>query len=246
MSHNSTPESTSSIESTDLFDDELFGQPDDSGSSSASTNGLSPHSATGQPSFDKSTIADLVAKYGSSSATAWLEFDRYLIWRAPPDQVPESSFPPVQGYMARQRWLFAWGDPLISDPIALEATARVFISWVRNQGLNLVWCCADLPLEKVLAKLGWSTVECIYEDVLNPEHIVQLTSPDAKGHEGQHIVKDLRKNLRRADKANVTVVESTGRWTEEMRQQVIQGIVGWKRNRDGVQIASVGVNYHVG
>jgi len=54
--------------------------------------------AVDTPSFDKSTIADLVAKYGSSSATAWLEFDRYKIWR-PSVPIPESEFVPVQGYM---------------------------------------------------------------------------------------------------------------------------------------------------
>ena len=48
--------------------------------------------------FDKSTIADLVATYGSSSTTAWLEFERYKIWR-PSIPIPESEFPPMQGYM---------------------------------------------------------------------------------------------------------------------------------------------------
>ena len=46
----------------------------------------------------KSTIADLVAHYGSSSATAWLEFERYKIWR-PSRPIAESDFLPVQGYM---------------------------------------------------------------------------------------------------------------------------------------------------
>ena len=53
--------------------------------------------------FDKSTIADLVAKYGSSSTTAWLEFERYKIWR-PSVNIPESEFTPVQGYMTRGTW----------------------------------------------------------------------------------------------------------------------------------------------
>ena len=54
-------------------------------------------------SSDKSTIADLVANYGSSSTTAWLEFERYKIWR-PSVDIPESEFPPVQGYMTRGTW----------------------------------------------------------------------------------------------------------------------------------------------
>ena len=48
----------------------------------------------------KTEIADLIAKYGSSSSTAWLEFQRYQIWR-PEEPIPESSFVPVQGYMIK-------------------------------------------------------------------------------------------------------------------------------------------------
>jgi hypothetical protein len=46
----------------------------------------------------KTEIADLIAQYGSSSSTAWLESQRYHIWR-PQEPIPESSFVPVQGYM---------------------------------------------------------------------------------------------------------------------------------------------------
>ena len=53
-----------------------------------------------QGNHDKSSIAELVAQYGSSSATAWLEFERYKIWR-PEDPIPESEFVPVQGYMQK-------------------------------------------------------------------------------------------------------------------------------------------------
>ena len=48
----------------------------------------------------KTEIADLIANYGSSSSTAWLEFQRYRIWR-PEEPIPESSFVPVQGYMTK-------------------------------------------------------------------------------------------------------------------------------------------------
>lgn len=49
----------------------------------------------------KTTIADLIATYGNSSATAWLEFERYHLWQAEPGQIPESTFAPIQGYMIR-------------------------------------------------------------------------------------------------------------------------------------------------
>src|SRR5258708_6050454 len=47
---------------------------------------------------DKAGIAELIAQYGSSSATSWLEFGRYKIWR-PSTPIPQSSFTPVQGYL---------------------------------------------------------------------------------------------------------------------------------------------------
>ncbi|KIY74430.1 hypothetical protein CYLTODRAFT_364196 [Cylindrobasidium torrendii FP15055 ss-10] len=189
-------------------------------------------------SLDKTQVATLVAKYGNSSATAWLEFERYRIWQAEPGQVPESSFPPVQGYMTRKKWVFAWGNPLVSDVKALGPTANAFVSWARSQGLVPVWCCIDANLEKAMAKLGWSTVDCIYEDVLHPAHVMQMTSDSNKGKEGQHAVKDLKKNLRRAEKAGVVVSEATGKWTEQMRKDVNDGIERWKKNRAGPQIAS--------
>lgn len=229
--------STASLKSTESLGNSFYIQSDDS-----SASGIA---ATGQPDFDKSSIAGLVAKHGSASATAWLEFDRYHIWQAQPNQVPESSFPPIQGYMARKQFVFAWGDPLVSDISALAPTARAFIAWAEGEGLHPVWCCADEPLEKVLAELTWSTVECIYEEVLDPDHVIELTSPEAKGQEGAKVVKDLKKNLRRAEKAGVSVVEVTGQWTPEMRSEIHNGVEGWKKNRSGVQIASVSELFRV-
>ncbi|KIY66240.1 hypothetical protein CYLTODRAFT_355343 [Cylindrobasidium torrendii FP15055 ss-10] len=197
-----------------------------------------PTIKTAGQDLDKTTVAAIVAKYGNSSATAWLEFERYRIWQAEPGQVPESSFLPIQGYMIRKKWVFAWGNPLVSDRKALDSTAKAFTEWVRSQGLVPVWCCIDGDLEKSMAKLGWSTVDCIYEDVLHPEHVIQMTSAGNKGKEGQHAVKDLKKNLRRAEKAGVTIQEATGKWNDNMRQQVNDGIERWKKSRAGPQIAS--------
>jgi hypothetical protein len=67
-------------------------------SRNSSDTSLSSYSQS--DSFDKSSIADLVALHGSSSATAWLEFDRYKIWH-PSRQIDESDFLPVQGYMRK-------------------------------------------------------------------------------------------------------------------------------------------------
>ncbi|KDR77301.1 hypothetical protein GALMADRAFT_139295 [Galerina marginata CBS 339.88] len=189
---------------------------------------------------DKSSIAELVAKYGSSSATAWLEFERYKLWQ-PSEPVPESSFTPVQGYMEKDPYIFAWGNPLVSDPAALPSVARQFIQFCESQNKRAVWACVDRDLEEILGgpEFSWCTVSCIYEDVVDPAHVVDLTSPEAKGTEGQRVVKDLKKNLYRAEKYDVKVKEVlANEWTAEDKLAVEQGIEDWKDNKSGVQIAS--------
>ncbi|KAF9534496.1 hypothetical protein CPB83DRAFT_889479 [Crepidotus variabilis] len=189
---------------------------------------------------DKAAISELVAKYGSSSATAWLEFERYKLW-SPSEPVPESSFKPVQGYMERGPYIFAWGNPLVSDPSALPNVAKQFIAWCDAQDKRPVWSNVDGNLEEVLGspEFGWSTCSCIYEDVVDPAHVIELTSPDSKGQEGQKVVKDLKKNLYRAEKYNVKVQEVKGNeWTEEDKVAIEQGIRDWKASKSGVQIAS--------
>ncbi|KAF6751641.1 hypothetical protein DFP72DRAFT_906744 [Ephemerocybe angulata] len=161
-------------------------------------------------SIKASTIADLVAKYGSSSTTAWLEFARYHIWVGEP--IPESEFPPYG-------WIFAW---------ALGPTARAFVKFAEQNGLHPVFACRFLGEE-----LGWRTVSCIYEDYVDPAHLLELTSPDAKGQEGQHVVKDLKKNLMRAEKYHVEIAEvKNTEWTSEDKK------AEWKASRSGIQIAS--------
>ncbi|KAF9467694.1 hypothetical protein BDZ94DRAFT_1155912 [Collybia nuda] len=194
-----------------------------------------------EETFDKSSIADLVAQHGSSSATAWLEFDRYKIWR-PTKDIPESSFRPVQGYMRKDPYLYAWGNPLVSDSTALRPTATAFQEWADSQNLRLIWSCVDHELEQVLAEppFEWSCVSCIYEDVVDPAHVVELTGPEAVGKQGgASVVKDLKKNLKRADKQDVHVTEVTKQqWSDEDKKAVEQGIIDWKKSKSGVQIAS--------
>jgi hypothetical protein len=189
--------------------------------------------------INKSSIADLVAKYGSSSATAWLEFERYKLWQ-PSEPVPESSFTPVQGYMEQGPYIFAWGNPLVSDPSALPKVARQFIQWAESQDKRPVWCCVDVDLEDILAsEFSWSTVSCVYEDVVDPAHVIELTSPESKGQDGQKVIKDLKKNLYRAGKYHVKVKEVLpNEWTEKDKIAVEQGIKEWKASKHGVQIAS--------
>ncbi|KAF8483274.1 hypothetical protein DFH94DRAFT_817889 [Russula ochroleuca] len=195
------------------------------------------------PKADKATgekagIAELIAQYGSSSATSWLEFARYKIWR-PSVPIPQSSFPPIQGYLRSDPFVFAWGNPIVSDPAALEATCAAFIDWAKSQKLRPIWLCVDGRMEQVLgaegSKFGWSTLSCIVEDFLDPRSVVEL----AHSHGGGSEVKDFKKNLRRAERENVQVREmQPDQWTDAMKRQVEEGIAGWKKSKTGIQIAS--------
>jgi hypothetical protein len=187
---------------------------------------------------DKAGIAELIAQYGSSSATSWLEFGRYKIWR-PSAPIPQSSFPPVQGYLRSDPFVFAWGNPLVSDPAALETTCAAFIDWARSQKLHPIWLCVNGEMEQVLggqgSKFGWSTLSCIVEDFLDPRSVVELAHSRGGGSE----VKDFKKNLRRAERANVQVREvQRDEWTDAMKKQVEEGISNWKKSKTGIQIAS--------
>jgi hypothetical protein len=57
-------------------------------------------------------------------------------------------------------------------------------------------------------------------------------------------LKDLKKNLRRAERAGVHAIEVTKKWSPLEREQVEHGMLEWRRNKGlkGVQLASVSHN----
>ncbi|KAL0573776.1 hypothetical protein V5O48_008163 [Marasmius crinis-equi] len=246
---------TSQPDVVDLGEDDLFSVPSD-----ANTTAEPDLSATlSDPT--KTSIAHLISLYGSSSSTAWLEFSRYKIWRANDEWMrtnPQAQFAPIQGYMQHGEWVYAWGNPVVGDDVTvLPAAAKAFVRFVQEEiewedekgkkkrgGGKTVWCCTDLALEHVLAKkdfgMNWSAVECIHEEVLDPARIMEMTSDSYRGKEGVHAVKDLKKNLRRAERAGVKIEERTGVWTQEEKGEVERGLGEWRsvKGGKGVQIAS--------
>jgi len=199
-----------------------------------------PPSADGK--MDGAELADIVAKHGHSSSTAWLETDHYRIWR-PSDSEPikQSSFPPVQGYLEANNYIFAWGNPIVSDIAALKPTLEAFIAWAKSRDSKPVFSCVNGEVESILADMGWATVSCINEDVVDPEHVYELTHEEAVTSDDGNasMVKDMKKNLRRADKADLKVEEITGdAWTDEVKKEIDDGVAAWKKNRSGLQLAA--------
>ncbi|ORY92772.1 hypothetical protein BCR35DRAFT_298295 [Leucosporidium creatinivorum] len=182
---------------------------------------------------EKADLPFLIAQFGSASSTTWLE-QRYKIWRG--EQSTDEA-PRIQGYLHHHDWLFAWGDPIcLENAEEMKATASEMWAWAKKQKRHLVWCCISDSFAQVLADgVGpkgkkWSTLSCIREDVLHPSQ-VKLTG------------KDIKQNLRRAQKADLTIDElvldaPTFLPDEKTKKQIEEGIEGWRANRHGRQIAS--------
>jgi len=193
------------------------------------------------------SLVDLIARYGNSSSTAWLDSERYKIWR-PAQPIPESEFTPVQGYIQKDPFIFAWGNPLVSSRAALEKTARAFIAFAEASHLRPVWSCVDHDLETVLAgeALGWVTVSCIFEDVIDPAHVVELVSPGEHGERDvalDHAPGNLTQNLKRAEVEQVEVHEAKhGEWDHRDRQAVEMGIREWKAHKNVMDLETMTVD----
>lgn len=83
-------------------------------------------------------------------------------------------------------------------------------------------------------------MECVYEETLDPSYVIELTGLESVGREnGASVMKDLRKDLRRAEKEDVHVAEmNLEEWPEEDKRAIEQGIADWKSTRTSVQIAA--------
>ncbi|KAH7928703.1 hypothetical protein BV22DRAFT_1030465 [Leucogyrophana mollusca] len=189
--------------------------------------------------MDPAELADLIATHGNSTSTAWLERERYRTWR-PAEPISQSAFAPVQGYLEANGWVFGWGSPIVPDNAALKPTAEAFVGWAHQLEMRPVYCCVDSALEEVLAGMGWSTVSCINEDVVDPEHVMELTEGGGEGGSSAgSMVKDLKKNLRRAEKANVDVGEVRREGMgDAVKRELESGIEAWKEARSGLQLAA--------
>ncbi|BGP55327.1 hypothetical protein JCM8202_002173 [Rhodotorula sphaerocarpa] len=205
--------------------------PRTSGSSSRPSSTLSDDSLIDDQ--DKAWLPNLVAKYGYSPATAWLE-PRYAVWRSPEHK---QSNPRVQGYLARGKFYFAWGPPVCRDNLETRtAVAREFIEWAtKEKKRKVAYCIVDTAFSEMLGhELGWSVLSCVREDRLAPD-IKKLDS------------KEVRHAIRRAERAHVQCSEMTLRppkyeAPEDVRHEINEGLAAWKAERTGTQIAAAGLH----
>ncbi|BGP16012.1 hypothetical protein JCM10213_005437 [Rhodosporidiobolus nylandii] len=181
---------------------------------------------------DKEFLPPLIAKYGSSLSTAWLE-ERYAVWKGPQHT---HSNPRVQGYLSRGKFYFAWGPPICrQDETTRHSVAEEFVNWARkDKKKRVVYCCVDTQFAEMLGtQFDWSVLACVKEDVLQPD-IKKLDN------------KEVRHNVRRADKHHVKYEElhlKAPNWMppEDLKNEIEDGLERWKANRHGTQIAAAGL-----
>ncbi|GJN89270.1 hypothetical protein Rhopal_002249-T1 [Rhodotorula paludigena] len=181
---------------------------------------------------DREWLPALVAKYGSSTSTAWIE-TRYAVWRSPNHT---QSNPRVQGYLPRGKFYFAWGPPICRrDPEIRKSVAHEFVDWVtKEKKRRVVYCVVDTDFAEMLgSEFNWSVLSCVREDVLHPD-IKKLEQ------------KEVRHNIRRAERSHVKYEEIKLRAPQyhppdDVREEIEAGLERWKANRHGTQIAAAGL-----
>lgn len=199
---------------------------------------------------DKDWLPSLVAKYGASASTAWLE-DRYAVWRSPSHM---QSNPRVQGYLSRGKFYFAWGPPICrADPEIRRTVAREFVEWAtKEKHRRVVWCIIDTEFADMLGKeFNWSVLSCVREDVLRasrPRPSLSYCRTDSPPSTDPDIKKldhkEVRHNIRRAERAHIKYDEIRLKGPEfhppdNAREEIDAGLKRWQEKRQGTQIAAV-------
>lgn len=138
--------------------------PSESESRTSTSSTASRSSTLSAVDHDKEWLPQLIAKYGHSLSTAWIE-ERYSLWRGKNHQ---QSNPRVQGYLARGKYYFAWGNPICRDNEEVKREiAHEFTEWCSSKHKKVVWCCVEGDFADILGKeMDWSVLSCVREDVL--------------------------------------------------------------------------------
>ena len=182
-----------------------------------------PHTTAGHSTDTKTmpTLEDLIAKYGDSSNTTWVE-DKFKVWR-------HEHTGAAQGYAVSHKYCITWGNPLC-EVSQYPEVASAFLQFVNEQGWKPIWACANDALEKYLAlERNWRAVMCVQEDGLDP----------TKSHPEEN--KEVRKHIRAAEKKGCRIIEEHGVPNEEVRKEIDEVIKIWKAGRKGPQVHTTNV-----
>ena len=130
---------------------------------------------------DLPKLEDLIAKYGDSSNTTWVE-EKFSVWRHPPTGA-------AIGYAySNDDYCIIWGNPLCESEQYNEVV-DTFLHWLEKQGKKPIWSCCNREIERILTQeKEWRAVMCVQEDALDPTKV----EPEKN--------KEVRKHIRVAEK----------------------------------------------
>jgi len=181
----------------------------------------------GNASQNMPSLEDLIARYGDSSNTTWVE-DKFEVWRHP-------TMGAAVGYAVsadddkKDTFCVIWGNPLCEEEKFPEVI-HAFLDFVKQKGWSPIWSCVDERVERVLAEeLQWRAVACVQEDVLDPTK----ANPEEN--------KEVRKHIRKAQKAGCTIIKCDGPPADDIKEQINECIAQWKAGRKGTQVHTTNV-----
>lgn len=170
---------------------------------------------------DLPSIEDLIAKYGDSSNTTWIE-EKFQVWR-------HTTTGAAQGYAISQEYCIIWGNPLC-ERTQYPEVAKAFLDWANGEGHKPVWVCANKEMEQLLCNdFGWRAVMCVQEDGLDPTK----SNPEAN--------KEVRKHIRGAENKGCKIVVEPGEPSDEVKKEIDEVIANWKQGRRGTQVHATNV-----
>ncbi|KAH9924394.1 aspartyl-tRNA synthetase cytoplasmic [Fomitopsis serialis] len=176
----------------------------------------------GIPHGDLPPLEDLVAKYGDSTNTSWID-PSWTVWR-------DVRTGAAVGYIPQNGFAATFGAPLCEQKQVPGVIDR-YLKFVRGEGLKPVWCCIDHDVERILAEdLGWSAIIAVAEERLNP------TEVDPANND-----KTVRRKIHRAEREGVKVVDVDGEPDGRVREMLDKRCKEWEESRKGTQIHLTGV-----
>ncbi|KZT04593.1 aspartyl-tRNA synthetase cytoplasmic [Laetiporus sulphureus 93-53] len=176
----------------------------------------------GYPHGDMPLLQDLIAKYGDSTNTSWID-PAWTVWRDPATGA-------AVGYIPQNEFAVAFGNPLCEHK-QMGRVVQAYVKYVEEKNLKPVWCCIDKECERIVAEdMGWSAIIAVAEERLNPIEV----DPAAND-------KTVRRKIHKAERDGVKIVEVEGGMDPKTREKLEERCKEWAENRKGTQIHLTGV-----
>jgi aspartyl-tRNA synthetase len=174
--------------------------------------------ADGPPS--KWPLAKLIANYGDSSNTSWLD-SRFQVWR-------HDASGGAVGFVKRGKFAIVVGNPLC-DHTQYRLVIDAFLAHLREkEKLKPIWLLVGEEVEHILGgRLDWSSLMCVVEQRVPKE-----------GRAAAIRGGDIEKKLRKAEREDLHIDEYGFRdeIPQDVKAEVEKRIEDWKKSREGKQL----------